>query len=111
MQMLTDFHKHGKLVRGINLSFFALIAQKEDASYLSGYRPISLIGCAYEIIAKLLASHLSKGMHKLISINQSVFVGIRNIVDGILVLNEAVAEAKRKKLERAFFQNRLCQGV
>lgn len=104
LQMLSDFHEHGRLVCGINPSFIALIPKKEDASCLSDYRPISLIGCAYKILAKLLASRLSKVMDKLISINQSTFVGGRNIMDGVVILNEAIEEAKRRKLERVFFK-------
>lgn len=104
LQMLFDFHEHAKLVRGVNPSFIALIPKGEDATCLSDYRPISLIGCAYKILAKLFASRLSKVMDKLISTNQSAFVGKRNIMDGIMILNEVVVEAKKRKLEIAFFK-------
>lgn len=99
-KMLDEFHTHGKLVRGLNPSFIVLIPKKEDVSCLSDIKPISLIGCSY----KIMASKLSKVLDLLISVNQRAFVGKRNILDGVVILNEAIEEAKKKKLKRIFFK-------
>lgn len=40
-----EFHAHGKLVRGSNCSFIALIPKKENLHKIGDYRPISLIRC------------------------------------------------------------------
>lgn len=74
MKMLQEFHSNGKLVRGFNPSFIVLIPKKDDAESLSDYRPISLIGCSYKILAKILASRLSKVLDGLISENQSALI-------------------------------------
>lgn len=55
-------------------------------------------------MSKVLAARLSRVLDKIISPFQSVFVGGRYILDGVVVLNEAIEEAKRKKLERVFFK-------
>lgn len=67
--MLQKFHEHGKLVRGANPSFVVLIPKKVEAKSLQDFRPISLIGCVYKIIIKILATRLSKVLDKIISKN------------------------------------------
>ncbi|GKV04587.1 hypothetical protein SLEP1_g16731 [Rubroshorea leprosula] len=62
MKFLTDFHKNGRLVRGSNASFLVLIPKTENPQGIEEYRLISLIGCTYNILAKLLANRLSKRM-------------------------------------------------
>lgn len=45
----------------------ALIPKKVGVVELSGdFRPISLVGAVYKIIAKLLAERLKRVMHKLV---------------------------------------------
>lgn len=60
-------------------------------------RSISLIGSAYKIIAKVLASRLKRVMWKLIGEMESAFLKGRNILDGVVVLNE-VMEGVRCKI-------------
>ncbi|XP_028107063.1 uncharacterized protein LOC114306090 [Camellia sinensis] len=55
------FHERGSLANGLNSSFITLIPKKVNATNLNEYRPISLIGSAYKILTKVLASRLKKG--------------------------------------------------
>ena len=48
----------GRFPRGSNASFMALIPKTSHPQSLNDYRPISLIGCMYKVIAKLLANRL-----------------------------------------------------
>ncbi|KHN25835.1 hypothetical protein glysoja_044295, partial [Glycine soja] len=43
-----------------NSFFIALIPKVKDPQSISDFRPISLIGCVYKVIAKLLANRLRK---------------------------------------------------
>lgn len=71
---------------------------------MKDFRPISLIGCVYKILAKILAGRVSKVINQVISEHQSAFIGNKLILDGVAVLNEAILEAKRKKVERIIFK-------
>lgn len=100
MRMMEDFHCNGKIVKGLISSFVVLIPKKLQNQTLKDFRSISLICSFYKIISKVLANRLSKVLDPLISENQSVFLGGRHILDRIVILNEIMDEAKKKKLKR-----------
>ena len=52
-------------------SQFALIPKIKDPQVISDFRPISLIGCIYKVIAKMLANRMRKIMPQLIDERQS----------------------------------------
>lgn len=58
MKFVKHFDEFGSFSRGSNSSFISLFPKVKDTLTLSDYRPISLIGCLYKIIAKTLASRM-----------------------------------------------------
>ncbi|GKV32323.1 hypothetical protein SLEP1_g40939 [Rubroshorea leprosula] len=97
MGYVEDFYKHGKLVRGINSSFIVLIPKVINPQKIEEFRPISLIGVMYKVIAKLLANRLCAVVDKIIGESQMAFVGGRQMADSIVIANEIIDEVKRKK--------------
>lgn len=91
-------------VKGLNPSFVTLIPKKDGAQCLREFRPISLISCIYKVISKVLAKRLSKVLEKVISENQSAFIGGRQFLDRIVVLNEAIHEARWRKMRSFIFK-------
>src|SRR3954467_269510 len=61
------------------------------------YRPICLVGSLDKILSKILAGGLKEVVEGLISRKQSAFIRNRNILDGVLVVNEIIDMAKREK--------------
>ncbi|GKV20736.1 hypothetical protein SLEP1_g30818 [Rubroshorea leprosula] len=98
------FWANERLVKGSNSSFIVLIPKKESPQGLGYFRPISLVGCLYKIISKLLANRLRKVMPTIISQNQSAFVGKRYIADGIVIANEVIYEAKKRRRPTLIFK-------
>lgn len=103
-RVLTDFDSHGIWSRGSNSSFIALIPKMESPQGLNDYKPISLVGCIYKIVAKILANQLKKVLPSLIGEEQSAFLEGRSMLDSILVANELVHDAKNKDKETMVFK-------
>ncbi|GAU44256.1 hypothetical protein TSUD_400020 [Trifolium subterraneum] len=97
MNFFHEFHQHAAFPKGFTASFLTLIPKKDHPQNLSYYRPISLIDCVYKVLSKVLASRLKKVLGKLISKCQSAFLPQRQILDGVLVINELIDLAKRTK--------------
>lgn len=58
MAFFADFYEHGNLARGINCTFITLIPKKDGANCFGDFRPISMVGFVYKILAKVLANTL-----------------------------------------------------
>jgi hypothetical protein len=61
------------------------------------YRPICLLNVIYKIITKVLTRRLTKVATKIISENQTAFIPGRHILDGALILHEALHQLKVTK--------------
>nr|GFC83164.1 RNA-directed DNA polymerase, eukaryota, reverse transcriptase zinc-binding domain protein [Tanacetum cinerariifolium] len=68
------FFHYGSIPKGCNSSFIALIPKIPDAKMVKDFRPISLIGSLYKIIAKFLANRLVTVLGDVINEIQSAFV-------------------------------------
>nr|GEZ72628.1 RNA-directed DNA polymerase, eukaryota, reverse transcriptase zinc-binding domain protein [Tanacetum cinerariifolium] len=82
------FFTSGTFTKGCNASFIALIPKISDAKMVKDFRPISLIGSLYKIIAKILANRFVGVLGDIVSEVQSAFVADRQILDGPFILNE-----------------------
>jgi len=97
-------NRNGKLSKGVNSTFIALIQKVNSPKRLNDFRPISLVGCMYKVLAKVLTNRLHEVVGRVVSDSQSAFVKGKHILDGILIANEAVDEAKRMKMELLMFK-------
>ncbi|CAJ2652296.1 unnamed protein product [Trifolium pratense] len=97
IDFLHEFYNSAILPKAITASFLSLIPKKDHLQTLSDYRPISLVYSLYKILSKVLAARLKKVLGKVISTVQSAFLPNRQILDGVLVVNELIDLTKRKK--------------
>ncbi|GJR84790.1 RNA-directed DNA polymerase, eukaryota [Tanacetum coccineum] len=101
---VNHFFNFGFCPKGGNSSFIALIPKTQGAKMVKDFRPISLIGSLYKIIAKLLANRLMSVMGNLVNEVQSAFIASRQILEGPFILNEIIHWCKAKKKQSMIFK-------
>ncbi|GJW73910.1 RNA-directed DNA polymerase, eukaryota, reverse transcriptase zinc-binding domain protein [Tanacetum coccineum] len=101
---VNHFFTYGDIPKGCNSSFIALIPKIPDANVVKDFRPISLIGSLYKIIAKILANRLVVVLGDIVNEVQSAFIADRQILDGPFILNEVLQWCKSKKKQSLIFK-------
>nr|GEZ40547.1 RNA-directed DNA polymerase, eukaryota [Tanacetum cinerariifolium] len=81
-KVVDFFFTYGEISIGCNSNFIALIPKTLDANMVKDFRPISLIGGLYKVIAKVLTNRLVNVIGDLVNEVQSAFVAERQILDG-----------------------------
>lgn len=71
---MEEFWGSSRLPKGSNTTFIALIPKLDCPTGFKDYRPISMVGCIYKIITKIMARRLQQVMDSLIGPHQSSFV-------------------------------------
>ncbi|CAM8953600.1 unnamed protein product [Rhodiola kirilowii] len=94
---IKEFCSNGRLASGINKTFIALIPKTVNPQSFEDFRPISLVNSMYKILSKCLVKRLKSVLPQFISLNQSAFISDRNILDGIMIVNELIHVVKRER--------------
>lgn len=71
---MDEFYSRGVTSKDLGVLFIVLIPKKMVAENLDDFRPMSLIGCIYKILAKILANHLKAVLPSIISPWHGVFI-------------------------------------
>ncbi|GJQ93591.1 RNA-directed DNA polymerase, eukaryota, reverse transcriptase zinc-binding domain protein [Tanacetum coccineum] len=101
---VNHFFIHGEIPPGCNSSFIALIPKVPDANLVKDFRPISLIGSIYKIIAKILSNRLVNVLGDIVNEVQSAFIAERQMLDGPFILNEILQWCTKKKKKTLIFK-------
>jgi len=67
MRFVFEFQWNGRLTKGVNATFIALIPKVNSPQRLNDFRPISLVGCLYKVLANILANRLRDVIGSVIS--------------------------------------------
>jgi len=96
---VLNFFNSGQLTESINMTWVTLIPKKKDARDILDFRPISMVGCIYKVIAKILSIRIKTVMADLVGDAQTAFISGRQILDGALIANELVCWLKKGNKE------------
>jgi len=89
-RMVNCMNWKGKVKGATNSSFMSLIPKEKYPSTFNSFRPISLCNVSYKIITKILANRIKDLLHGLISSNQGGFITGRQILENIILIQEAI---------------------
>ncbi|GJY14724.1 putative RNA-directed DNA polymerase, eukaryota, reverse transcriptase zinc-binding domain protein [Tanacetum coccineum] len=101
---VKHFETSSHIPKGCNSSLITLIPKLDDPLVVGDFRPTSLIGCQYKIIAKVLANRLSKVLASVVGDVQMAFIKGRQIIDGPLIIDEIITWAKKCKKRMMFLK-------
>ncbi|GJS50443.1 RNA-directed DNA polymerase, eukaryota, partial [Tanacetum coccineum] len=101
---VSYFFLFADIPKGCNSSFIVLIPKFPGANMVKDFRPISLIGSLYKIIAKVLANRLVDKLGSIVNEVQSAFVKDRQILDGPFILDELIQWCKKKRKHLLVFK-------
>ncbi|GAU36827.1 hypothetical protein TSUD_320640 [Trifolium subterraneum] len=102
--MFDQFHGNACLPKSLLSYFLTLIPKVNSPQDLGDFRPISLLGCLYKMIAKVLAARLARVIGELIPKTQSAFLKGRQLVECVVVVNEVIDFAKKAGKECLIFK-------
>ncbi len=86
----------------INKGSITLIPKSGDRAKLGNWRPITLLGSIYKILAKALANRFRKELNDIIRPNQTGFVEGRNILDNVFMAQEGLNWAEESNQDLVF---------
>ncbi|XP_072074147.1 uncharacterized protein [Arachis hypogaea] len=102
--VVIAFFQTAKLPKDANITWVALAPKFVRAKEIKYLRPISMVGCVYKVISKVLVRRMRAVMPRLIGETQSAFVKGRKIHDGTLIACETVHWLKLRKKEAAIIK-------
>ncbi|KAL4346974.1 hypothetical protein GQ457_17G005290 [Hibiscus cannabinus] len=99
MIFFNKFYTGDAIDKSFNQSFIVLIPKIRNPVAIEDFRPISLVGCVYKLLAKVLARRLSSIVDEFMGEQQFAFRPGMQILDCSLIANEVIDYTRRKGLE------------
>jgi hypothetical protein len=97
LQAFMAMLNSGATSAAINKGLITLIPKTGDRARLSNWRPITLLGSIYKVLAKTLVGRIQPAFTHIIRPNQTGFVEGRSILDNVFMAQEALEWAKESE--------------
>lgn len=88
--MINEFQRGLIHIERLNYGIVSLAPKVKEALQIQKFRPICLLNVSFKIITLALMARMSKVMSNLIAMNQTAFLKQRYIMEGVMVLHEAL---------------------
>jgi hypothetical protein len=98
MALFSSLHAGQLELFRLNFGEIILLPKVNEAERIQQYRPICLLNVSFNFFTKVATIRLNTVADHVIRPSQTAFMQGRNILDGVVVLHEAVHELHSKKL-------------
>ena len=82
----------------LNFGEIILLHKVNEAERIQQFRPICLLNVSFKIFTKIATIRLNSVADHVVRPSQTVFMQVRNILDGVAILHETVHELHREKM-------------
>ncbi|KAK2652356.1 hypothetical protein Ddye_012212 [Dipteronia dyeriana] len=96
MNFMHTFYKDSSVVKDQNCTFIALIPKMKCPVNLKEYKPISLVGSLYKVMAKVLANIFKLVMNSVIHRSKMAFVKDHHIFDSFVIAEKVIHHWKKE---------------
>ncbi len=97
LQAFSAMLNSGSASASINKGLITLIPKAGDRAKIGNWRPITLLGSTYKVLAKVLAGRVKAVLPQVIRPNQTGFVEGRSIIDNTFMAQEALEWAEESE--------------
>ena len=105
LKNLVDGFAKGEInIARLNYGIITLIPKTNDAKQIQKFRPICLLNVSFKIITKILMNMLAKCVAPVISKTQTAFIKDRYIMEGVVILHEAMNSFHKNKEDALVFK-------
>jgi hypothetical protein len=103
LEAFTAMLNTKKTSASINKGLITLIPKTGDRARLNNWRPITLLGSTYTVLAKTSAGKVQLALTHIIKANQTGFVEGRSIIDNVFMAQEALGWAEESEQDLVLF--------
>jgi hypothetical protein len=96
-EVVEESRRNKKVYPALNATFITLVPKSKDADTPVGFRPIALCNVIYKILSTVMVNRLKPLLPTIISPEQTGFVKGRQILDRIVVAQEAIHSLTKDK--------------
>ena len=96
-RMLNWTRKKDNIGEATKSSFLSLIPKENNPLTPDRFKPISLCNTSYKILSKILVNKMKNNMGCLILESQGYFIAGRQILDNIILVQEAINSSMERK--------------
>jgi mannosylglycoprotein endo-beta-mannosidase len=104
LHMFSVLHSGQLELFHLNFEEVILVPKVNEAERIQQYRPLCLLKVSFKIFTKVATIRLNTVADHVMQASQTAFMQGRNILDGVVVLHEAVRELYSKKLNRVILK-------
>ena len=105
LKALVDSFAKGEInIARLNYGIITLVPKTNDAKQIQKFRPICLLNVSFKIMTKVLMNRLAKCVAPVISRTQTAFIKGRYIMEGVVILHEALNSFHKNKEDALIFK-------
>ena len=102
--MFDDLYNGNLDIKRLKYGIITLVPKTNDAKQIQKFRPICLLNVSFKIITKVLMNTLTKCVAPVISRTQTAFIKGRYIMEGVVILHEALNTFHKDKEDALVFK-------